>query len=85
MEEMRYKCGDMLAIRDEGEVHPDIVAGVPDSGYRSCNRLCKPFRCALCTAIYQIHADLATLLYADAAEPAEFDCQNEVDSGTSSD
>lgn len=32
VEEMRYKCGSMLAKRDEGIVHPDIVAGVPDSG-----------------------------------------------------
>jgi amidophosphoribosyltransferase len=32
VEEMRYRCGDMLATRDAGEVHPDIVAGVPDSG-----------------------------------------------------
>ena len=32
VEEMRYKCGDMLAMRDAGQVSPDIVAGVPDSG-----------------------------------------------------
>ena len=32
VEEMRYHCGDMLARRDRGEVNPDIVAGVPDSG-----------------------------------------------------
>ncbi|BDF35004.1 amidophosphoribosyltransferase [Lachnospiraceae bacterium] len=32
VEEMRYKCGSMLAKRDGGEVHPDVVAGVPDSG-----------------------------------------------------
>ena len=34
VEEMRYKCGAMLAARDReaGNVHPDIVAGVPDSG-----------------------------------------------------
>jgi len=30
VEEMRYKCGSMLAKRDN--VKPDIVAGVPDSG-----------------------------------------------------
>jgi len=30
VEAMRYKCGAMLADRDD--VHPDIVAGVPDSG-----------------------------------------------------
>ena len=32
VEEMRYKCGSMLAKRDAGCVHPDVVAGVPDSG-----------------------------------------------------
>lgn len=32
VEEMRYKCGSMLAKRDEDLVHPDMVAGVPDSG-----------------------------------------------------
>lgn len=32
VEEMRYKCGSMLAKRDGGCVSPDIVAGVPDSG-----------------------------------------------------
>ena len=30
VEEMRYRCGAMLAKRDDAE--PDIVAGVPDSG-----------------------------------------------------
>ena len=32
VEKMRYNCGKYLAMRDEGSVHPDIVAGVPDSG-----------------------------------------------------
>ena len=32
VEEMRYKCGSMLAKRDRGNVSPDLVAGVPDSG-----------------------------------------------------
>ena len=35
MEAMRYKCGEMLARHDMAEgqnVHPDIIAGVPDSG-----------------------------------------------------
>lgn len=32
VEEMRYKCGSMLAKRDGDSVHPDSVAGVPDSG-----------------------------------------------------
>lgn len=33
VEHMRYRCGACLAKRDkEEDVHPDIVAGVPDSG-----------------------------------------------------
>ncbi len=34
VEEMRYRCGSMLAKRDRdaGLIHPDMVAGVPDSG-----------------------------------------------------
>ncbi len=32
VEEMRYKCGSMLAKRDGDSVSPDVVAGVPDSG-----------------------------------------------------
>ncbi len=32
VEDMRYKCGRILASRDKGKVNPDLVAGVPDSG-----------------------------------------------------
>lgn len=34
VENVRYRCGSKLAIRDRarGNVHPDTVAGVPDSG-----------------------------------------------------
>lgn len=32
VEEMRYKCGSMLAKHDKDEVNLDMVAGVPDSG-----------------------------------------------------
>ncbi len=32
VESMRYRCGACLAKRDKGDVKPDIVAGVPDSG-----------------------------------------------------
>lgn len=32
VEEMRYNCGRCLAKRDKDDVHPDLVAGVPDSG-----------------------------------------------------
>lgn len=32
VEEMRCKCGSIMAKRDEGDIEPDLVAGVPDSG-----------------------------------------------------
>lgn len=32
VEEMRYNCGKMMAKRDGGQIDPDIIAGVPDSG-----------------------------------------------------
>lgn len=32
VEEMRYRCGAMLARRDKGTIQVDTVAGVPDSG-----------------------------------------------------
>ena len=32
VETMRYNCGKYLAKRDRDNVHPDCVAGVPDSG-----------------------------------------------------
>lgn len=32
VEDMRYRCGEMLAKRDAGKVFPDYAAGVPDSG-----------------------------------------------------
>jgi len=32
VEQMRYRCGAMLARRDAGEIEADVVAGVPDSG-----------------------------------------------------
>ena len=32
VEEMRYKCGSIMAKHDEGEIEPNLIAGVPDSG-----------------------------------------------------
>lgn len=32
VEAVRNRCGAMLAMRDKGDVEPDVVAGVPDSG-----------------------------------------------------
>ena len=32
VEQMRYNCGKFLAKRDKDSIHPDSIAGVPDSG-----------------------------------------------------
>ena len=32
VEQMRYNCGKFLAKRDKGQIEPDCIAGVPDSG-----------------------------------------------------
>lgn len=32
VEEMRYRCGSIMAKHDEGEIEPNLIAGVPDSG-----------------------------------------------------
>ena len=32
VEAVRNRCGAMLAMRDKGDIEPDVVAGVPDSG-----------------------------------------------------
>ncbi len=32
VEAVRNRCGAMLAMRDKGDIKPDVVAGVPDSG-----------------------------------------------------
>lgn len=32
VEQMRYNCGKFLAKRDKGNIEPDSIAGVPDSG-----------------------------------------------------
>ena len=67
VEQMRYKCGDILAQRDDA--HPDLVAGVPGFRHCPCSRLCKPLRNSFCTPVYQIHADLAAFFHADQSEP----------------
>lgn len=83
VEEMRYHCGDMLAQRDAGEVNPDIVAGVPDSGIAHAT-LANRSECR-CPPVYQIYPNLAEILYADTAEPEKSDRQNETDPCTQTD
>ena len=82
VEEMRYKCGDILAGRDAGEVNPGTGCRRAGFRYCPCHRLCQPFRGAFCTAVYQIYSNLAQIFYADPAEPEKSDRKNETDSGT---
>ena len=79
VEEMRYKCGDMLAERDFGEVKPDIVAGVPDSGIAHAIGSCETApECRLPARLLNTPY-LAAFLYANPAEPEKSDRQNEAD------
>lgn len=55
VEEMRYHCGDMLARRDRGEVNPDIVAGVPDSGIAHAIGYANQSVCLLPVRLSNIH------------------------------
>lgn len=85
VEEMRYKCGSMLAKRDGDSVHPDSVAGVPGFRCGPCNRLRQRIRNPLCEAVYQIYANLAPFFYAHGSESEESDCTDEADSCTGAD
>lgn len=73
VEKMRYDCGKLLARRDKG-VTADIVAGVPDSGYCTCSRLCQRIRHSLLPPLHQIYAHLAPVLYALQPEAEEPHC-----------
>ena len=80
VEEMRYKCGDMLARqRCRADFNPDIVAGVPDSGIAHAIGYANRSGVAFCTSIYQIYTNLAAFFYAYTAEPEKSDRQNETD------
>ena len=72
VEEMRYRCGAMLARRDKGTIQVDTVAGVPDSGTAHAigyaNESGIPFSRPL-----SIYPDLAALFYAKHPEPAQPD------------
>ena len=84
VEEMRYHCGDMLARRDRGEVNPDIVAGVPDSGIAHAigyaNQSGVPF-----ARPFIKYTNLAKIIYAYTAESEKSYRKNEADSCTSPD
>ena len=73
-------AADMLARRDKDNVHPDSVAGVPDSGIAHAIGYANAFRHSFCPSFYQIHTDLAPLLHADDPEPEKPDREDETDS-----
>ena len=67
VEQMRYKCGELLAKRDD--VEADYVAGVPDSGIAHAVGYANASGIPFARPFYQIYAYLAPVLY--AAEPGE--------------
>ena len=55
----------MLAKRDKDNVHPDSVAGVPDSGIAHAVGYANESGIPFYPSFYQIYTDLAQILYAD--------------------
>ena len=78
VEQMRYRCGEKLAGRDE--VRTDMVAGVPDSGIAHAvgyaNRSGIPF-----ARPFIKYTPTWLCLYAAQSDPAEPDCPDEADTG----
>ena len=64
-------CGAALAKRDAGTIHPDIVAGVPDSGVAHAIGYANESGIPVRETLHQIYAYLAALLYAAESEPDE--------------
>ena len=84
VEEMRYRCGAMLARRDKGTIQVDTVAGVPDSGTAHAIGYANESGIPL-PPVYQIYPDLAALFYAKHPEPAQPDCTHEADCSAGAD
>ncbi len=55
--------------RDGDSVHPDIVAGVPDSGVAHAIGYANESGIPLCKTLYQIYTYLAQVVYAYESEP----------------
>lgn len=86
VEEMRYHCGAMLAKRDAGSnVHPDLIAGVPDSGIAHAIGYANESKVPFARPFIKYIPDLATLLYADKSGTEKSDCPNEADPGAGTD
>ena len=79
VEEMRYKCGSMLAKRDGDSVRPDIVAGVPDSGIAHAIGYANESGIPYARPFIK-YTPTWPVFYADQSESAEFDCPYEADS-----
>lgn len=80
---MRNRCGELLAGRDDVEV--DSVARC--SGFRNCT-CSRVFQClqrAVRKTVYQIYTNVAEILYANRTDAAEYDCEDEADTGTGAD
>ncbi len=118
VEEMRYRCGQILADRDLGchgcshcpghetaagsgsqapetassakqdassaptdTIHPDIVAGVPDSGIAHAIGYANESGIPVCASVHQVHPNLAAFLHAAEPEPEKPNREDEADPG----
>ena len=81
VEEMRYRCGSMLAKRDRGTVSPDVVAGVPDSGTAHAVGYANESNIPFARPFIKYTPTLAPVLHAHKAESEKPDRQDEADSG----
>lgn len=83
MEEMRYRCGEKLAERDD--VRTDMVAGVPDSGTAHAvgyaNRSGIPFA----RPFIKYTPTWPRSFMPPNPDPAQFDCQDEINPGQCAD
>ena len=65
LRKVRYRCGSMLAKRDGDSVHPDIVAGVPDSGIAHAIGYANESGIPYARPFIKVHTDMAEIIYAD--------------------
>ena len=83
VEEMRYKCGSMLAKRDaEDNVKPDIVAGVPDSGIAHAIGYSNESGIPFARPFIKYTPTWPSFFHATKSRTEKSDCPHEINSGS---
>ena len=86
VEEMRYKCGGMLAKRDAlDDVRPDVVAGVPDSGIAHAIGYANESGIPFARPFIKYTPTWPRSFMPPKSRTAKSDCPHETDPGTVSD